>query len=195
MVGVIIFSVTWLTQWSLMSSAIPFLCSLSLQFISSAALCHVCDFRWIVYRVVCWRRQISPLYHSSLWKPFCSIPLTIFTLSNKEKRNQVWVRLQPLWIAWSCIKGFIPKHHFGGSRGQRSKYPQPRYPSMKMFLPSHSGSLLAMAFYGSSQGGARWERDDGGCNTIVIFLISTEFTEISMAMTFLVLNSTKNRRM
>ena len=161
-----------------MSSVVPFLCPLSLQFISSAALCYVCDFSWIVYRVVCWRRQISPLYHSSLWKPFCSIPLTIFILSNKEKRNQVWARLQPLWIAWSCIKGFIPKHHFGGSRGQRSKYPQPRYPSMKMFLPSHSGSLLAMAFYGSSQGGARWERDDGGCNTIVIFLISTKYMEL-----------------
>ena len=189
------FHLTWLTQWSLMSSTIPFLCPLSLQFILSVALCHVCGFRWIIYRVVCWHLQIYPLYHSSLWKPFC-FPLTIFTLSNnKEKRNQVWARLQPLWIAWSCIKGFIPKHHFGGSRGQRSKYPQPRYPSMKLFLPSHSGSLLAMAFYGSSQGGARWERDDGGCNTIVIFLISTEFTDIFTAMTFLVLNSTKNRRM
>jgi hypothetical protein len=89
----------------------------------------------------------------------------------------VQARLQPLWVAWSsCIKGFIPKHHIGGSGGQRSKYPQPRYPLTKLFLPSHSGSLLAMAFYGSSQGGVRWERDDGGCNTIVNFLISTEYT-------------------
>jgi hypothetical protein len=90
----------------------------------------------------------------------------------------VIVRLQPLWIAWSCIKGFIPKHHFGDSRGQRSKYPQPCYPLTKLLLPSHSGSLLTMPFYGSSWGGARWERDDGGCNSIVIFLISTKFTEL-----------------
>jgi hypothetical protein len=103
------------------------------------------------------------LHCESLFVPFhwLSTPFVI---------RQVWARLQPLWIAWSCIKGFILKHHFGGSRGQRSKYPQPHYPSMKMFLPSHSASLLAMAFYGSSQGGARWERDDGGCNIIMIFL-------------------------
>jgi hypothetical protein len=83
-----IFSVASLTQWSQMSSATPFLCPLSWQFISSAALCYVCDFCSIVYRVVCWHQQISPLCHSSLWKPFCSIWLTIFTLSNKEKRNR-----------------------------------------------------------------------------------------------------------